>query len=133
MLEFCAPETSVAPLRRDTIRSRMVLFCAMLVAMIIPVSALAGGPQTMDALAVKTQVRQFGIGKNVKVKLVGGQKLHGRIVGIGADSFAVKAGKRHPEAIPYSQVVLVKDPGRRVKWLMIGGAIVIVIIIIAVH
>jgi hypothetical protein len=134
MIELCPAGMPVKSERSGPSRQAILLFCAMLAATMLSVSALARSPQASDASAVKAQVSQFGVGKDVKVTLVGGQKVHGRIAAIGAESFTVSFGKRRSEkAIPYNQVVMIKDPSRRVKWILIGAAIVIAIIIIAVH
>jgi hypothetical protein len=76
-------------------------------------------------------VTKFGIGKAVKVKLVGGQKLSGHIKSIAADSFTVKLDKSATEReIPYDQVMQVKDPSP-IFWMAVGAVIVIVIIVVA--
>jgi hypothetical protein len=97
------------------------------------VSGFAKELQAPDASAVASQVNKFGVGKAVKVKLVGGERLSGRIQSIGADSFTVKLNKTGGErAIPYAQVGEVKDPGP-LTWMLVGAALVIIIIVIAHH
>jgi hypothetical protein len=82
---------------------------------------------------VAAQVKKFGVGKAVKVKLIGGQKLNGHIQSIGVDTFMVKLNKRGGErAIPYAQVGEVKDPSP-LTWMLIGAVAVVVIILIARH
>jgi len=97
------------------------------------VSAYAKESQPPDPSVVASQVKKFGVGKSVKVKLVGGEKLRGHIQEIGGESFTVKlsqgAGER---AIPYAQVVEVKDPSP-IFWILFGAALVIVIIVAAHH
>jgi hypothetical protein len=97
---------------------------------LLTVPSLAKVPQSPDPSAVKAQVTKFGVGKEVKVKLVGGQKLSGHIQSIAPDSFTVKLDKSAAEKqIPYDQVLQVKDPGP-LTWMLIGAAIVIVIIVV---
>jgi len=96
-------------------------------------SVLAKESQAPDPLVVASQVKKFGVGKAVKVKLTGGEKLTGRIQGIGADTFTVKLSKRGGErTIPYVQVAEVKDPSP-LTWMLIGAAVVILIIIVVHH
>jgi len=95
--------------------------------------AFAGGPQKPDPAMVAAQVKKFGVGKSVKVKLANGVKLSGHVEAIGADSFTVKIAKTSVERpIPYDQVTEVKDPSP-LTWMLIGAALVIVIILIAKH
>ena len=96
-------------------------------------SVLAKESQATDPLMVASQVKKLGVGKAVKVKLTGGEKLSGRIQSIAADNFTVKLSKRIGErTIPYTQVVEVKDPGP-LTWMLIGAAVVILIIIVVHH
>jgi sRNA-binding regulator protein Hfq len=96
----------------------------------LTVASFAKVPQNPDPSTVKAQVTKFGVGKEVKVKLVGGERLSGHIESIAADSFTVKLDKSTVEKqVPYDQVVMVKDPSP-LTWMLIGAAIVIVIIII---
>jgi hypothetical protein len=95
--------------------------------------AFAQGPQAPDPAAVQSQVKKFGVGKSVKMKLVNGEQVSGHISAIGADSFTVRINKSSTErTIPYAQVTEIKDPGP-IGWILIGAAIVIVIILIAHH
>jgi hypothetical protein len=90
-------------------------------------------PQTPDSSTVENQVKKFGVGKSVKVKLVGGEQLSGHIRSIGADSFTVQIAKTSTQRpIPYSQVTEIKDPGP-LMWMLIGAAIIIIIIVIVKH
>jgi hypothetical protein len=82
---------------------------------------------------VEGQVKKFGVGKNVKVTLVGGEQVLGHIRTIGADSFTVKVHKANTErSIPYAQVTDIKDPGP-LTWILVGAALVIVVILIFHH
>jgi hypothetical protein len=82
---------------------------------------------------VASQVKKLGVGKAVKVKLIGGEKLSGRIQSIAVDTFTIKLSKGGGErAIPYAQVAEVKDPSP-LTWMLIGAAVVILIIIVARH
>jgi len=94
-------------------------------------SAFAKESQAPDPSMVAAQVKKFGVGKAVKVKLIGGEKLNGHIRSISADAFTVKLSKEGGErVIPYAQVGQVKDPSP-VTWMLIGAAIVIIIIVAA--
>ncbi len=96
----------------------------------LTVPSFAKVPQNPDPSTVKAQVTKFGVGKEVKVKLVGGEKLSGHVQSIAPDSFTVKLDKSAGEKqIPYDQVLMVKDPNP-LTWMLIGAAIVIVIIIV---
>lgn len=94
-------------------------------------SAFAKESQAPDPSLVEAQVKKFGVGKAVKVKLIGGERVSGHIRSIGADAFTIKLGKDGGErAIPYAQVGEVKDPSP-LTWMLIGAAIVILIIVAA--
>ncbi len=85
---------------------------------------------TVNASAVEAQVKKFGIGKDVKIKLVDGAKLRGHIASIGENSFTVTLRKRSAERqVPYSDVAMIKDPGP-VFWILVGAAIVVIIIVV---
>jgi preprotein translocase subunit YajC len=128
---FCGPVTAYAG-RSNSLRTRLILLlaAAMLGTPFFP--AFAQVTQTQDPAAVERQVKKFGVGKSVKVWLVGGEQVNGHIRKIGDDSFTVKVNKSTERSIPYSQVTEVKDPGP-VGWLLIGAAIVIVVILIFHH
>jgi len=97
------------------------------------VSGYAKESQPPDPSVVAGQVKKFGVGKSVKVKLVGGEKLSGHIREISGDSFTITLSKGGGErAIPYAQVVEVKDPSP-IFWILVGAALVIVIIVAARH
>ena len=94
-------------------------------------SAFAKESQAPDPSIVAAQVKKFGLGKAVKVKLIGGERVSGHIQSIGADAFTMKLSKKGGErVIPYTQVGQVKDPSP-VTWMLIGAAIVIIIIVAA--
>lgn len=117
-----------------TIRSGLILLLA--VGLLGPETAptFAMGPQTPDPSTVETQVKKFGVGKSVKVWLVGGEFVRGHIRGIGADSFTVKVSKTSTErSIPYAQVTEIKDPPGPITYILIGAAIVVVVILIVHH
>jgi sRNA-binding regulator protein Hfq len=111
----------------------LVFLLAVALASTNTISTLAKQSQASDPSTVASQVRKFGVGKAVKVKLTGGEKLSGHIQSIGGDTFTVKLSKRGGErTIPYAQVAEVKDPGP-LTWMVIGAAVVILIIIVAHH
>jgi len=94
-------------------------------------SAFAKESQAPETSMAAAQVKKFGVGKAVKVKLIGGEKVSGHIQSISADAFRIKLSKQGGErVIPYAQVGQVKDPSP-VTWMLIGAAIVIVIIVAA--
>jgi sRNA-binding regulator protein Hfq len=111
----------------------LVFLLAVALASTNTTSTFAKQSQASDPSTVASQVKKFGVGKAVKVKLTGGEKLSGHIQSIGVDTFTVKLSKRGGErTIPYAQVVEVKDPGP-LTWMLIGAAVVILIIIVAHH
>ncbi len=84
-----------------------------------------------DPSLIAAQVKKFGVGKSVKVKLIGGEELKGHIQSIGAEGFTVRLSKAGGErSIPYAQVAEIKDPGP-IFWMLVGAVIVIVIIVAA--
>ena len=84
-----------------------------------------------DPSLVAAQVKKFGVGKSVKVTLIGGEKLNGHIQSIGAEGFTVRLSKAGGEkSIPYAQVAEIKDPGP-IFWMLVGAAVVIAIIVAA--
>jgi len=94
-------------------------------------AAFAQTSPAPDPSLVAAQVKKFGVGKSVKIKLVDGEKLNGHIQSIGAEGFTVKLAKAGGErSIPYAQVAEIKDPGP-LFWILVGAAIVIVIIVAA--
>jgi len=116
-----------------TFRTGLALLLAVVLLGAETAPAFAKGPQTPDPSTVENQVKKFGVGKSVKVKLVGGEQVSGHIRAIGADSFTVRISKTSTErSIPYAQVTEIKDPSP-LTWMLIGAALVIVIIIVARH
>jgi len=115
------------------LREGLVLLLALALLGTTTLTTLAKDSQAPDPSLVASQVKKFGVGKAVKVRLMSGEKLNGHIQSIGADSFTVKLSKGGDErAIPYSQVVEVKDPGP-IFWILVGAALVIAIIVAARH
>jgi len=115
------------------LRKGLVFLLAVALASTNTISMFAKQSQASDPSTVASQVKKFGVGKAVKVKLTGGEKLSGHIQSIGVDTFTVKLSKRGGErTIPYAQVAEVKDPGP-LTWMLIGAAVVILIIIVVHH
>ena len=115
------------------LRKGSVFLLAVALASTNTISTFAKQSQASDPSTVAGQVKKFGVGKAVKVKLTGGEKLSGHIQSIGVDTFTVKLSKRGGErTIPYAQVAEVKDPGP-LTWMLIGAAVVILIIIVVHH
>ena len=120
-------------------RSKGVFRTGLVHLLVVAISATTAGvafaqnSPAPDPSLVAAQVRKFGVGKSVKVKLIGGEKLNGHIQNIGAEAFTVKLAKAGGErSIPYAQVAEIKDPGP-LFWILVGAAIVIVIIVAAKH
>jgi hypothetical protein len=105
------------------------LLAALLGAETVP--AFGQTPPATDGAAVQNQVKNWGVGKSVKMTLVSGEQVSGHIRSIGADSFTVKVHKAE-RTIPYADVTQIKDPGP-LTWILVGAAIVIVIILIVHH
>jgi hypothetical protein len=117
-----------------TFRMGLVLLLAVALLGTETAPAFAQAPQTPDPSTVENQVKKFGVGKSVKVWLVGGEFVRGHIRGIGADSFTVKVSKTSTErSIPYAQVAEIKDPPGPITYILIGAAIVVVAILIIHH
>jgi hypothetical protein len=93
--------------------------------------AFAQTPPAPDPSLIAAQVKKFGVGKSVKVKLIGGEELKGHIRSIGGEGFTVRLSKAGGErSIPYAQVAEIKDPGP-IFWMLVGAVIVIVVIVAA--
>ncbi len=93
--------------------------------------AFAQASPAPDPSLIASQVKKFGVGKSVKVTLLGGEVLKGHIRSIGADGFTVRLSKAGGErSIPYAQVAEIKDPGP-IFWMLVGAAVVIAIIVAA--
>ncbi len=129
--KFCGVVTPCA-IRPKTLWTMLALLlaAAMLGTPIAP--AFAQGTQTPDPAAVESQVKKFGVGKSVKVWLVGGERVDGHIRKINDDSFTVRVNRSTQRSIPYAQVTEIKDPSS-LEWLLIGAAIVVVTILIIRH
>jgi len=113
------------------LRNGLVVFLALALASADTVSLFAKAPQAVDPSVAAAQVKKFGVGKSVKVKLLGGEKLSGHIQSIGAETFTITVNKAGSErAIPYSQVVEIKDPSP-IFWILVGAALVIIVIVAA--
>jgi hypothetical protein len=117
----------------QALRKGLVFLLAVALTGTETVSALAKESLAPDPSIVASQVKQLGVGKAVKVKLMGGEKLRGRIQSIAVDTFTIKLNKGGGErAIPYAQVAEVKDPSP-LTWMLIGAAVVVLIIVVARH
>jgi len=115
------------------LRKGLVYLLAVVLMSADTFSAYAKDSQPPDPSVVASQVKKFGVGKSVKVKLVGGEKLSGHIREISGDGFTITLSKGAGErAIPYAQVLEVKDPSP-IFWILVGAALVIVIIVAARH
>jgi hypothetical protein len=115
------------------LRQGLVILLAAVLACADTVSLFAKDSQTPDPAVVAALVKKFGVGKSVKVKLLGGEKLNGHIQSIGADTFTITVSKAGAErAIPYNQVAEIKDPGP-LFWILIGAALVVVLIVAVKH
>ena len=118
---------------RRAVRKGLVFLLAVALTGTETVSSFGKQYQAPESSSVASQVKKFGVGKSVKVKLTGGEKLSGHIQSIGVETFTVKLSKAGGErTVPYAQVAEIKDPGP-LTWMLIGAALVIVIIIVARH
>ena len=116
---------SIAP----ALRNSLVVVLVVALACADTLVGFAKDAQVLDPAVVAAQVKKFGVGKSVKVKLIGGEKLNGHIQSIGPESFTITVSKVGGErAIPYNQVVEVKDPGP-IFWMLVGAALVVIIIV----
>ena len=98
---------------------------------ILAAPAIAKVPQALDPATVESLVNKFGIGKDVKIQLLGGQRLRGHIASIGENSFAITTAKTHQkQEIPYKQVSQIKDPSP-ITWMLVGAGVVVIIILVA--
>ncbi len=130
---FCRPVTASAG-HPNSFRMGLILLLAAAMLGTPFFSAFAQATsQSPDPAAVESEVKKFGVGKSVKVWLVGGEQVNGHIRKIGDDSFTVKVNKSTERAIPYAQVREVKDPPGPLEWLLIGAAIVLVTVLIVHH
>jgi len=78
---------------------------------------------------VKARVGKLGLGKHVKVKIIGGEELHGNITAIGGQSFRLRPDNATAETeIAYSQVVLVKENPGKITWIVIAVVAVVVVV-----
>jgi hypothetical protein len=105
-----------------------VLLTALLSAETVP--AFGQTQLATDSATVHNQVKNWGVGKSVKMTLVSGEQVSGHIRSIGADSFTIKVHKTE-RTIPYADVTQIKDPGP-LTWILVG-AVIVIVIIIAVH
>jgi hypothetical protein len=121
-----ADEGSIRPL---ALRAGWTILLALCFGGVLAIPSFAQNAQPASPTIVAAQVRKFGVGKDVKVRLMGGEKLRGHISSIGDNSFTVKLRKTKTEReVPYSDVAMVKDPGP-IFWILIGAAIVVIIIV----
>lgn len=118
-------------------RGRGALHQGLVILLVVALSGTTAGiafAQTSpapDPSLIAAQVKKFGVGKSVKVKLIGGEELKGHIRSIGGEGFTVRLGKAGGErSIPYAQVAEIKDPGP-IFWMLVGAVIVIVVIVAA--
>lgn len=111
-------------------RTGLILLVAAALGGTVAAPLFAKAPQTTDPSTIETQVKKFGVGKSVKMKLVDGEQVSGHIRAIGADSFSVKISRTSTErSIPYAQVTEIKDPGP-LTWILVGAGIVLLTILI---
>ena len=86
---------------------------------LLHLSLASGGPRLQAAspgTAHKQRVEQFGVGTELKVKLVGGDKLRGRVESIGDDSFLLVSNHGGaPREIAYSDLKNLNYPKRGYK------------------
>jgi hypothetical protein len=118
----------VGALQRSGIAFSLVI--ALVGTTIVPTYAKV--PGTPDPEVVKKKVEKLGVGEHVAVKRVVGKTLHGRITGIGEQSFKLRADNATLETeIAYGQVLNVKKNPGALTWMLVGAVLVIVIIVAA--
>jgi hypothetical protein len=128
--------------RLSTVKERIevsTLIQGLLLLVVVAFAGAAANPafaqaaQNPDAATVQAHVQKFGVGKSVKVQLVGGERVRGHIASIGETSFTVRLGRHKGEKqIPYAQVRQVKDPGA-LTWMLIGAAVAVIIIVVVIR
>jgi hypothetical protein len=117
------------PFKPLALRAGWAILLALVFGGALALPSFAQNPQSANTATIAAQVRKFGVGKDVKMRLTGGEKLRGHITSIGENSFTVKLRKTKAEReVPYSDVAMIKDPGA-IFWILVGAAIVVIIIV----
>jgi hypothetical protein len=90
----------------------MVLIVGLLNLPLADLTLARGVKSTADPAAIKQRVEVFGVGASLSVRLTGGKKTKGSIVGLGEDGFALMAKPGEaPRHVAYNTVSEVK-PGK---------------------
>lgn len=96
-------------------------------------AALPQTPNPTHAEEVRAAVKKLGVNKRAGITLATGEKLHGRIAGMGEESFTLDLDHtRTVRDIPYDQVAQIHPGPSALIWVAIGvAAAAIVIIVVA--
>jgi hypothetical protein len=132
MFLFSRPVVSprnITPVGRGSLA--LLLVVAVLSTMTIP--AFASTPKSADPDRAKQKVEKLGVGEHVAVKRVAGKTLHGHITAIGEQSFKLHADNEIAESeIAYNQVLNVKKNPGPIGWMLLGAVVAVVIIVAVV-
>ena len=94
-------------------------------------AVFAQATNTAQQEIVKMAVKKMGVGKRVGVELAKGTILHGRITGIGEESFSLRPDHTKADRqIAYDQVTQLKSSSRTLLWAVFGVTIAAVVIIV---
>lgn len=103
---------------------------SVIVFQFLALSVQAGQAKNVLQKDIKAEITKLGIGSRVKVDLVNGSTLRGRILQIGTDSFSIEAGGSRNQDVAFSDVRQVKRAGgglsKVTRNILIGVAIVTV-------
>jgi hypothetical protein len=94
----------------------------------------------LDASAVKAKIASRGLGQNVKVTKLDKTQIAGTIIGIGEQSFALRAkAGAQPEEVPYTEVSEVHNSGHLSTGAKIGigvgiaAAVIGIVALVFIH
>jgi hypothetical protein len=129
------PRPIVRPRKVDAVRRRslaLLLVATLLSSTTVP--AFAKAPKTSDPELIKRKVEKLGVGEHVAVKRLAEQTLHGHITAIGEQSFKLHADNATSETeIAYDQVLNVKKNPGPVMWMVLGAVLLVVIVVAVKH
>jgi len=105
------------------------VLATVLVMQAVPASGKS--PKLGNPAEAKRRVEKLGVGQHVMVRTVQGRELHGHIVKIDAQTFALKPDHSSQTEIAYADVMKVrKNPGP-IFWMLVGAVLVVIIIVVA--
>ncbi|MDE3181701.1 MAG: hypothetical protein KGM47_18805 [Acidobacteriota bacterium] len=114
-------------------RQACVVVLAACLAGIQATAALPLSPQSAHTAQVKAVLEKLGVNKSIAIVLSDGEKLHGRISGLGEESFTLAIGRKGVvRDIPYEQVTKIHPGPSKLIWISLGAiAVAVVIVIVA--